>query len=540
MKKLIAAAAVIIFTLIGLTACSDAEDEPIRLGEYSSYTIVSETALRSCTADDISEIIAAFNGMEYEKTDMPDGLTATTVGLFAYSDDNVISGIGFGSSGDERYFSYTPHMAGTEIGAGADFFGENARVYRISNEDYGNVTIPLYNLAYYTFTGTITRVGVDGLYYIAEPDDGEFPQGSTFVYSDERLNFGDRVRVTFHGFVMETAPQQVRQVEIVKIEDGNSPYTGWETVSVGAYKIPDLSLASDLEPDMFSSQCMEEVDFESETKAGRKFTLVGFQVFADTQKNPDAVYANYLSVELDYGGYIAREPAFAESVNSGQAPYELDMNRLDDYLTVYDMDGYPLAVFTYGNEMTFYTSAPSEDGIHSEGDIAFFDNPLPAVGEDSAVSLRYSGTGLEADPESRTVTDIGAGIRYRFDFENRTVSAEALADSPEEAVRQYLMNHAEEDFVESLEILNISVSDEESELVRIRYLDSELAVQNGWTNDFTDSFTAVVASYSVDYDNAKTFLDEGEIRMRFVTGELDGKYFLIPGLSGTVGTGFDQ
>lgn len=536
MKKLIVAAAVLIFTLIGLTSCSSAKDEPIKLGEYSSYTIVSETALRSCTDDDISEIIGFFDGMEYEKTDMPDGLTADTVGMFAYSDDNVISGIGFGSSGDERYFSYTPNMAVTEIGAGADFFGENARVYRISAIDHDEVVDLLYELAYTAFTGTITRVGADGLYYIAEPDEGEFPQGAVEVYSDERLNFGDRVRVTFYGGVMESYPQQIRQVEIVKIEDGNSPYTGWETVSVGAYKIPDMSHASDLEPELFRSRCMEEVDFESETKAGRKFTLVGFRVFADTEKNPDAVYAYNMSVELDYGGYIAREPAFAESVNSGQAPWELDMNRLDDYLTVYDMDGYPLAVFTYGNEMTFYTSAPSEDGIHSEGDIAFFDNPLSEIGEDSAVSVRYSGTGLEADPENRTVTDIGAGIRYRFDFENRTVSAEALADSSEEAVRQYLMNHAKEDFVESLEIKDISVSEEESGLMRTRYLDSDLAVQNGWTNDFTDSFTAVIASYSVDYDNTKTFLDEGGIRMRFVTGELDGKYFLIPGLSGAVGT----
>ncbi|MDE7304136.1 MAG: hypothetical protein K2N60_12550 [Oscillospiraceae bacterium] len=118
-------------------------------------------------------------------------------------------------------------------------------------------------------------------------------------------------------------------------------------------------------------------------------------------------------------------------MSSGQAPWELDLNRLDEYLTVYNMGEYPLAVFTYGNEMTFYTSAPSEDGIHSDGDIAFFDNPLPEISEDAAaISMKYSGMGLEADPENRTITDIGAGICYHFDFENRYVSAEVPEDLP--------------------------------------------------------------------------------------------------------------
>ena len=432
MKKLIAAAAVIIFTLIGLTACTSAKDEPVRLGDYSSYVIADDTALRNCTAEDISELIKTFDGLKYERVDMPADLTADSMGLFALSDGvNYCTGIGFGSSGDERYISFTPDMAVTKIGTDADFFGENSRVYLISEEDYYSIFFPLYNLAYHAFTGTIIRVGADGLYYVAEPDEGEFPQGSTFVYSDEKLNFGDRVRVTFQGGVMETAPQQICQVEISKIEDGNSPYTGWETVSIGSLKIPDMSNAGGLEPDMFRYQCMEEVDFESETKAGRKFTLVGTRVFADTEKNPDAVYAYDLCIELDCGGYIARDPAFAESVNSGQAPWELDLNHLDEYLTVYGMGEYPLAVFTYGNEMTFYTSAPSEDGIHSDGDIAFFDNPLPEISEDAAaISMKYSGMGLEADPENRTVTDIGAGIRYHFDFENRYVSAEILEDVP--------------------------------------------------------------------------------------------------------------
>ncbi|MDE6764294.1 MAG: hypothetical protein K2J73_11550 [Oscillospiraceae bacterium] len=288
MKKLIAAAAVIIFTLIGLTACNAAKDELIRLGDCSSYAIVSDTALRNCTAEDISEIIGFFDSMEYERADKSVCTAADSVGLFAYSADNRIFGIGFGSSGDESYFSYTPDMAVTEIGADADFFGENARVYRISAIDHDEIVDLLYEFAYTAFTGTITRVGADGLYYIAEPDEGEFPQGAVEVHSDERLNFGDRVRVTLYGGVMETAPQQIHQVEISKIEDG----------------------------------------------------------------------------------------------------------------------------------------------IQSEGDIAFFDNPLPEIGEDSAVSVRYSGTDLEADPENRTVTDVGAGIRYRFDFENLTVSAEVLVDSP--------------------------------------------------------------------------------------------------------------
>jgi len=251
------------------------------------------------------------------------------VGLFACCSDNTVCGIGFGSSGDEQYFSYTPHMAVTEFGAGANFFGENSRIYCISDEDYGNLIIPLYNLAYHAFNGTVTRVGIDGAYYIVTPDEGEFPQGETFVYSDERLNFGDKISVTFCGVVMTTAPQQILQVDIVKISDGNSPYTGWETISFGAYKLPDLSLATDLEPGMFKSQCMYEVDFDSETKAGKKFNLVGRQVFADTEKDPETVYAYYINIELECGGYVSGYPALAESVNSGQAPYEIDMSCSD-------------------------------------------------------------------------------------------------------------------------------------------------------------------------------------------------------------------
>ncbi|MDE6746363.1 MAG: hypothetical protein K2J72_06955, partial [Oscillospiraceae bacterium] len=211
MKKLIVAAAVIIFTLIGLTACTSAKDEPVRLGGYSSYVIADGTALRNCTAEDISEVIDIFDVLKYERVDMPADLTGDSMGLFAFSEGGDRTGIGFGSSGDEWYFSYTSDMAVTENGEDADFFGENSRVYRISEEDYDNIFFPLYELAYHAFTGTIIRVGVDGLWYVSEPDEGEFPQGSTFVYSDEKLNFGDRVRVTFQGGVMESAPQQKRQ-----------------------------------------------------------------------------------------------------------------------------------------------------------------------------------------------------------------------------------------------------------------------------------------------------------------------------------------
>lgn len=431
MKKIIyasyiaaAVSAAVLFSLIGMTACTSAKDEPIRLAHCSAYTIVSDTALRSCASEDITQIIEIFDGMEYEKTDIPSRLNEESVGLFACCSDNTICGIGFGSSGDEQYFSYTHYMAVTEFGAGADFFGENSRIYRISDEDYGSLISPLYNLAYHAFSGTVTRVGIDGAYYIVTPDEGEFPQGETFVYSDEKLNFGDKVSVTFCGDVMTTAPLQIRQVDTVKISDGNSPYTGWETVPFGAYRLPDLSLAANLEPGMFRSQCMEEVDFDSETKAGRKFDLVGRQVFADTEKNPEAVYAYYLNIELDCGGYVSSYPALAESVNSGQAPYEIDISRSDNYLNVYDMNGYPLAVFTYGNEMTFYTSMPSQDGTHTGDEIVFFDNPIPEIDEDSAVSMKYSGMGLEVDKRNRTVTDKGSGICYSFDFENRIVSAQ--------------------------------------------------------------------------------------------------------------------
>jgi len=69
-----AVSAAVLFSLAGMTACTSVKDEPIRLADCNSYTIASDTVLRSCEAEDITQIIEIFDGMEYEKTDIPSRL----------------------------------------------------------------------------------------------------------------------------------------------------------------------------------------------------------------------------------------------------------------------------------------------------------------------------------------------------------------------------------------------------------------------------------------------------------------------------------
>jgi hypothetical protein len=63
----------------------------------------------------------------------------------------------------------------------------------------------------------------------------------------------------------------------------------------------------------------------------------------------------------------------------------------------------------------------------------------------------------------------------------------------------------------SLSIGKVAVSDEETAQIQKRYSGSDLAKSHGWSEEFIEkNMLAVIAQYTVDYDNAKVPYPDGE------------------------------
>jgi len=68
----------------------------------------------------------------------------------------------------------------------------------------------------------------------------------------------------------------------------------------------------------------------------------------------------------------------------------------------------------------------------------------------------------------------------------------------------------------SLSIVQVAVSDEETERIRRMYSGSELARAYGWSDKFiSENLIAVSAEYTVDYDNTKVPYSEGTLTQYF-------------------------
>jgi hypothetical protein len=68
----------------------------------------------------------------------------------------------------------------------------------------------------------------------------------------------------------------------------------------------------------------------------------------------------------------------------------------------------------------------------------------------------------------------------------------------------------------SLSIDKIEVSEEETQSIKERYIGSDLAQNNEWSDEFIkENLIAVYAKYTVDYDNTKVPYNEGEITQYF-------------------------
>jgi hypothetical protein len=86
----------------------------------------------------------------------------------------------------------------------------------------------------------------------------------------------------------------------------------------------------------------------------------------------------------------------------------------------------------------------------------------------------------------------------------------------ERVVTEYLEAEKNKDYVLSLSIAEIKVSDEETARIKDMYSGSELAKKSGWTDEYiAQNMIVVYARYTVDYDNTKVPYNEGKLEQYF-------------------------
>lgn len=95
-------------------------------------------------------------------------------------------------------------------------------------------------------------------------------------------------------------------------------------------------------------------------------------------------------------------------------------------------------------------------------------------------------------------------------------TADAGNSSADSVIKEYLEAEKDKDYVISLSIEKVEISDEETARIKERYLGSELANTKGWTDEYiAENMIAVYAKYTVDYDNTKVPYNEGELEHYF-------------------------
>ncbi|MBV1758336.1 MAG: hypothetical protein KMY55_10910 [Dethiosulfatibacter sp.] len=67
-----------------------------------------------------------------------------------------------------------------------------------------------------------------------------------------------------------------------------------------------------------------------------------------------------------------------------------------------------------------------------------------------------------------------------------------------------------------MRFLGAVVDDAETQRQTENYKGSELADKRGWTDQYlTENFLVVRASYDIEYDHTKTFMDDGNLEQYF-------------------------
>ncbi len=471
LAAVIAAVVVIAAAAVCMLTSAKGSDAPKMRG-YGSYEIVSNTAVRLCTPDEISDTINNFNSAVLEETEFSGSRgESRVIRMFNTGDGSgEYSSMTFFDADGKSYVEYVKN-AGTK--SGDEYLpNENpkSKIYIIEGNNFGMLSFAFD--AYNIFTGTVTKVleTEDSYIYIVTGDDGGFPEGEVFVTSEEELEYGDRVEVCFKGGVMESAPQQIDQIWCKKIGGGNGEYTGRDRAVWNGAPIPDMSAAGELTPEQFREQTLEQFDLDEETVSDFRVRLVGNGVYS--MGGSESIYAYNVRIECISDGYGLGEVVLPES---GE-PYELKTEEIADMMTVYEMNGQPLVAFKYGGKMTFLTIVDDESDILDHKKFQVID------------TVDCSGGKLTADTAQNMIIDGDGHTAYVFDFGTLTVETKKAFLDPVSAVEDYLNERAD---MVSVDIESIRVPQSSGDLA-LRYLNS-----GGFEN--RSDFVIVYAEYNAEF-----------------------------------------
>lgn len=187
--------------------------------------------------------------------------------------------------------------------------------------------------------------------------------------------------------------------------------------------LPDIHNDIYQEQDKIRQNCIEAAVLDTEQVGDLTVELLGRYVMKDTAADPEAIFAYYLDIRLcDGNTEYDSQPAFANSVNTGQGAYRIKADDIDNYLQLYKMGEHPLIVFNYydadgGSETTFYTV--------TEDELFFFHEPVEGLENTSSISVGMSED-ISVNEALSTITDYGSGIEYTFDFDTFKISAKYL------------------------------------------------------------------------------------------------------------------
>ena len=85
-----------------------------------------------------------------------------------------------------------------------------------------------------------------------------------------------------------------------------------------------------------------------------------------------------------------------------------------------------------------------------------------------------------------------------------------------QTVQSAIEGQAGKEYTISVRIDDIKVDEDETARVIAMYTGSELAQARGWTDEYlAEHFVVVWASYYVEYDHTKTFMDDGHTQQYF-------------------------
>ena len=214
---------------------------------------------------------------------------------------------------------------------------------------------------------------------------------------------------------VEITEQTGTQTSAVITTETTASETAAEVTETVTEKIPELK-SKDIFNESFREQCAEKAVIFNTEWGEYAIELVGSYVFTESPYT----YSFKLDIEADNGSERISAPAYANSVNTSQRPYKFYPEMIGDYVTVCEMDGFPLIIFRYHSQATFYTIA--------DGELFFFHNHLPEIGEDSAVSVPFSD---EFIIEGKTIKDNVTNVFYTFDFDSMSVYAEYITYNSE-------------------------------------------------------------------------------------------------------------